>query len=405
MLLGVGAAVLLALVLYALAPWLLPVRIREGPLVQMATTDGVTLSWYTTRPVECAVHVLVDGAERAVRPVAAGVRQRVRIGGLTAGQMYPYEIRAGRRPLTKKLAFQTNRRAGERFSFIVFGDSGAGTRAQYGLAQGMAAALELDFLLHTGDIVYPGGERADYEERFFAPYKALIARVNFWPCVGNHDLADEPNQSACFAVFEVPDNGPGLPGCYWFDYASARVIVLDSNLAEPVLAERVAPWLRDSLVAAPAPAAPAPRWKFVSFHHPPYTGGKYVPDARIQRTLVPVLEAGGVDVVFNGHDHNYQRIGPLRGGQRVADGGGVLYVVTGAGGGELYPAAAARPAYVEALNTAEWSFTHVVVDGDVLALRQVALDGRTIDEYALEKSAAAPPAESQVADANPVKQE
>ena len=391
---GAVIAVLVALGLYAAAPWLLPVRIIEGPMLQMAGSDGVTLVWYTTRPAHCDVQVTVDGQIQTVAAVAEGRRHRVRLTGLAPGTPYPYEIRSADRRLTDDLVFQTNRVSGERFSFLVFGDSGRGTRAQYLLAEEMnRVEPPADFLLHTGDLVYTDGARRRYEARFFAPYRRLLARVNFWPCLGNHDVnrsdttvphSEGGSAAAYEEVFEVPMNGPpGLPPKYnyWFDYATARVVVIDSNADEGVLRDQVAPWLQQVL------ADPAPRWRFVAFHHPPYTGGKYRGDLRIQRALVPAIEAASVDIVFNGHDHMYQRLRPLRGGQIVPDGEGVLYVITAAGGASLYTPVAERPEYVAALNHLDFSFTQVSVAGDELTLRQIALDGHVIDESTLHKAA------------------
>ncbi len=382
---------LVAAALYAAAPWLLPARIREGPLVQMAGPDAVTLIWYTTRPVACGVLFVDPGrAERFVPAEATatdGYRYCVRLTGLTPGQRYPYRIRAGGRDLSAALLFETARVADEDLAFIVFGDSGRGSRAQYELAAAMLRTdPPADFLLHTGDIIYPDGERAGYEARFFAPYRALLSRVAFWPCLGNHDVND--NGGAAYrAVFEAPENGPpGLPPehHYWFDYAAVRVAVVDTNVDEAVLRDRVAPWLREVL------AAPGPRWRFVAFHHPPYTAGKYRPDERVQRTLVPVLEETGVDVVFNGHDHNFQRTHPLRGGQVVPAGSGVVYVVTGAGGARLYDVAPAPPPYIADYADDRWSFTHVIVRGDELTLRQIGTDGVAFSRVTWRKTAAEP---------------
>jgi 3',5'-cyclic AMP phosphodiesterase CpdA len=183
-------------------------------------------------------------------------------------------------------------------------------------------------------------------------------------------------------VFELPDNGPpGLPPDhnYWFEYASARIAVIDSNMDEDVLRDSVAPWLTEVMTAA------ACRWRFVAFHHPPYTGGNYACDERIQRTLVPVFEATGVDVVFNGHDHTYQRTYPLRGGQIVAPEEGVLYIVTGAGGANLYHIRQPRPAFIAACDDQHYSFSQVTIADDTLHLRQIALGGSVLDEYVWQR--------------------
>jgi predicted phosphodiesterase len=350
----------------------------------MASTDTITLIWYTTRPAQCAVYVNIGGEERVEPAQADSSRNRVRLTGLAPGLQYNYEIRVGERKLTHGLAFQTNRAPDEKYTFLVFGDSGMGTRAQYLLATQMANALPpADFLLHTGDMVYPAGSRRDYEERFFAPYRRLIAHINLWPCLGNHDVQKDGSAPAYHEVFEVPDNGPpGLPpgDNYWVDYASCRIVVIDSDKDEATLRDHVAPWLRTVM------AAPEPRWRFVAWHHAPYTNGKHRPSESAQRALVPVIEAVGVDVVFNGHDHNYQRTMPLREGQIVDPESGVVYVVTGAGGAQLYEVREPSPDWIAAQNSQHFSFTQVTVDGDDLTLRQIAMDGSVLDEHLLWKS-------------------
>ncbi len=373
--------------LYAVAPWILPARVLEGPLVQMATESAVTLVWYTTRPTACRALVTIHDQQLAYDAHGEGRRYVAQITGLSPGTTYPYEIRAGNRRLVGGLSFQTNRTAGAPFTFLVFGDSGTGSRAQYLLGGLMTRTLPpADFLLHTGDLIYPDGARERYEARFFAPYKPLLARVNFWPCLGNHDVQKEDGRAPAYeSVFEVPANGPpGEPADhhYWFDYAAARIVVIDSDVDEAALAGRVAPWLREVL------ADPRPRWRFVAFHHPPYTGGQYRPDERIQRTLVPVLETAAVDLVFCGHDHTYQRTHPLRGGQVVAPGDGVVYIVTGAGGASLYEPRGPRPEYLAFFENTVFSFTQIAVDGAELTGRQISSAGQTLDEWTLRKTPA-----------------
>jgi hypothetical protein len=367
---------------YAAAPWVLPVRIVEGPLLQQVSQSVATIGWYLTRPSECAVTL---GNGRTIRSEGAGNRRSITFDGLTASTRYDYSIRAGGRELFRG-AFRTARSPGESFRFVVFGDSGRGTLEQYALAANMRQAAP-DFLLHTGDLVYGRGERHKYEERFFAPYLELISEVCFWPCLGNHDVGAPSLGTPYREVFELPENGPAAltpENNYWFDYGSARIAVVDSNLDAAALRDHVAPWLTNIFAAAPLA-----RWRFVCFHHPPYTAGKYNPDVRIQRTIVPAIEAAGVDVVFNGHDHMYERTLPLRGGQIVAPGhGGVVYIVSGAGGAQLYDAAPQRPAYISALHSSVHSFTCVDVDGDTLKLRQIALGGEILDSIEITKPAA-----------------
>jgi hypothetical protein len=380
-----GLVILIGLGIYAIWPWLLAPFIYEGPLVQMAGEHQVSLVWYMTRPVDDGLSVRVGSDEQTFAVESDGRRCRATITGLAAGQTDAYTITLGRRALVRA-AFRTNKPAGEPFTFIVFGDSGRGGQEQYRLAARLTA-VDPDFLLHTGDVVYGAGERRDYRARFFVPYEELLRRVNLWPCLGNHDLYEPSFGEPYREVFELPENGPPDQPAehnYWFDYASARIAVVDSNVGEEALRDSVAPWLADTLTETGA------AWKFVVLHHPPYTGGHYEPDQRIQRTLVPVFERTGVDIVFSGHDHMYQRMHAMRAGEVVADGRGVVYIISGAGGARLYDALPPdeRPAYVAALNNEVHSFTSVSVGSDQeLTLEQIDLNGKVLDDWTLDKTA------------------
>jgi hypothetical protein len=76
-------------------------------------------------------------------------------------------------------------------------------------------------------------------------------------------------------------------------------------------------------------------WKIFYFHHPLYSDGvKHGPALELRVLLEPILIRYGVDVVFSGHDHVYERLKPQS---------GITYFVTGAGGQEvrsLQPSAA-----------------------------------------------------------------
>jgi len=386
-LLGAVVFFVVGVLAYVVSPWVLPVRILEGPLLQQVTADAVSVVWYTSRPAECAITLTTDEGERTTPVTNDGRRCRVRLTDLEPGQAYPYRISRGSRTLAEA-TLHTARHPGYSFSFIVFGDSGKGTQAQYLLADQMVLAAP-DFLLHTGDLIYGRGQRSYFNDRFFAPYRELLKQVCFWPCLGNHDIAEPDLGAPYLEVFELPENGPtGLTPerSYWFDYAAARIAVIDSNVDEPQLRDPVAPWLTEVM------SEPGPRWKFVSLHHPPYTGGAYKPNERVQNALVPVFEAVGVDIVFAGHDHMYQRTSSIREGEVVEEGAGVVYVVSGAGGALLYDALPAdqRPAYVVALNNEIHSFTRVNIDGDTLRLRQIAVDGEVIDDWTLRKHSGKP---------------
>lgn len=381
-LLGAGLFVFVGVVLQLAGPCLKPLGLEEGPLVQQSTESGATIVWWTTHPVAATFSYRgTDGALRDAPVETNGKHQRVRVSGLSAGSAYDYQI--GIRDRTYSFRLETARGPGSDFSFVVFGDSGDATRAQTLVSREMEK-LAPDLLVHTGDLIYPDGRRDRYAEKFFSVYGRMLSRVSFWPSLGNHDVDDHFQDDAYRAVFELPENGPaGLPpeDNYWFDYADARFVVVDSNVQEATLGDPIAPWMEQALSAS------APRWKFVVFHHPPFSSGKYGPTDRIQSTLVPVFERTGVDVVFSGHDHMYERTHPLRGGAIVGGAEGVIYIVSGAGGAKLYKekTPGKRPDWLVVLRNDVHSFSHIQIHGSQLHFRQIDKQGKVIDEWTLDK--------------------
>lgn len=373
--------ILLAALVSWVAPFVLPIRIVEGPIVQALTPDRAVLVWYTSKAGTQQIRAgQANPSEMQVH--SDGRRHRAELRFDAPGRAIDYQVFVGQRELARGTV-RPARTAGERFVFFVFGDSGRARREQYQLAGQMAARMDdCDFLVHTGDVVYPGGDRKDYRERFFIPYAPLLARMPIWPSLGNHDVS-KPHFGAPYReIFELPENGPAgqtPENHYWFDYADARFVIVNSNLDEPVLRDVVAPWMRSAFESSTA------TWKFAVFHHPPYSVGKHGSNPVMQQALVPVLEETGVDVVFNGHDHIYERTLPIHGGQ-VAE-SGIVYIVTGAGGASLYEVKPAeqRPAWAGVVNNEVYSFTRVEIDGIRLKLEQIDLDGKRIDTWELVK--------------------
>src|SRR5205807_27245 len=111
-------------------------------------------------------------------------------------------------------------------------------------------------------------------------------------------------------------------------------------------------------------AARSATWRFVAFHQPGFNSAKDHFNEQHMRALAPIFEANHVDVVFGGHVHNYQRSFPLTFAPKpqpdgssmgpkgevagdwkldkaFSDGAtakphGVIYIISGAGGAELY---------------------------------------------------------------------
>src|SRR5438552_2233036 len=137
-------------------------------------------------------------------------------------------------------------------------------------------------------------------------------------------------------------------------------------------------------------AASSAAWKFVGFHHPIYSSGTvHGSSLTIRTNLVPLFDAYAVDMVFMGHEHNYERTLPLRADQVVAPGAGTVYVTTGGGGKNLYPFGPLSffTAHAESVH----HFVRIVVDGDSLTEEMIDVDGTVRDSTTLVKSPGSTP--------------
>ena len=386
---SVGVTILGLFLLFVFASCRDPKALDAGPMLQNVGTNHATVVWWCHRAESAALNLRnPDGLLRRVPARRDGSRFEVDLDGLQAATAYAYWVECGLPGGdTPQVSgrFRTAPGPGGSSAFLVFGDSGSGSSAQYRLA-GVMARHPVDFILHTGDLVYRKGERHDYLKRFHRPYQEILAAAPIYPVLGNHDIRTEQGRPF-FDTFALPDNGPpSLPPehCYWFDYGDARFVAVDSNLSTQVLAEAVAPWLRQVLQASPG------QWKIVFFHHSPWAGGGRAANPKMQETLVPAIEAAGADVVFCGHNHLYERTHPLRAG-RVAPTNGVVYITSAAGGKSLHREKHAAEPHLATFFNARYSFTLVKISGPTLELVQIGEDDVPVDRLVLTKNPAPRP--------------
>jgi hypothetical protein len=350
--------------------------LTRGPYLQLLTTHSVTVVWNTDVVAECALELRPPGGTPTVLPGTTGSLCAVTADGLTAGRQYQYVPLAGGAPLTEPAVFRVDDPT-RPYSFIVFGDSGTGTADQLAVRDRMTAAAP-DFLLHTGDMIYSSGAAIDFDPKFFGPYRDLLRRVVLWPSLGNHDVRTASGAPWLEAFLTPANNAAGSERYYSFDAGNAHIVVLDSN-ASTSPGSNQHTFLDQDLAASDA------TWKFVAFHHPLYSSGDHGSTVSLRANLLPLLDRHRVDVVFNGHDHNYERTLPLRADVAVAPGEGTVYVVTGGGGQTLREVGTSSfTAHAEAA----FHFTRVTVDGGNLALQMVRADGSVGDSLTLTKATA-----------------
>ncbi len=116
------------------------------------------------------------------------------------------------------------------------------------------------------------------------------------------------------------------------------------------------------------------QWKIVYFHHPLYSdGATHGSDVNLRVVLEPLFIKYGVNVVFSGHDHIYERITPQK---------GIYYFVSGSAG-QLRSGDLRRSEMTAAGFDADYSFMLVEIAGTTMAFQAVSRAGRVVDAGSL----------------------
>ncbi len=247
--------------------------------------------------------------------------------------------------------------------FAAIGDMGTGEPPQYEVAQLMLKVRQtfpFDFVIMLGDNIYGGSKPADFDKKFAVPYKPLIdAGVKFYASLGNHDNTNE----RFYKPFEM--NGESY---YTYKKGNVRFFVLNSNYMDPKQSAWLETQLRD---------AGKGDWKVCYFHHPLYTSAKFHgPSLDLRQSLEPLFIKYGVDVVFSGHEHVYERVHPQQG----------IYYFTEGASGELRPGDLARSAITDKGFDADRSFMLIEIAGDDMYFQTISRTGDTVDSGVIHRT-------------------
>jgi hypothetical protein len=95
-----------------------------------------------------------------------------------------------------------------------------------------------------------------------------------------------------------------MPG-RWYAVRRGDMLGIALDSTDPGNPEQLA-WLEETLANTDA------KWKLAALHHPPYSSGFHGSNAATREAFVPLFERYGVQIVFSGHEHDYQRTDPGR---------------------------------------------------------------------------------------------
>src|SRR6202521_5714749 len=245
--------------------------------------------------------------------------------------------------------------------YAAIGDNGTGEQPEYEVANQMELwhrRFPFDMVIMLGDNMYGSQRPADFARNFDRPSMPLLeAGVKFYASLGNHDRTSND-------MYELFN----MLGRRYYTYArhNVRFFVLDSNYLDP--AQLV--WLETALKDANE------AWRIAYFHHPLYSdGGRHGSEVDLRVRLEPLFLKYGVQVVYSGHDHIYERTKPQK---------GIAYFVSGAGG-ELRQGDLKRSALTAAGFDQDRSFMLNEIAGDDLFLQVVSRTGQTVDQGVIHR--------------------
>lgn len=301
---------------------------------------------------------------------------------------------------------------GERFSFLVAGDTGEGTHPQFAVVPGLLeVGSDTSFFVAMSDVIYPIGDTNEYVDKFFRPYSGYPNRIYGLP--GNHDWYDglggfmrhfcgaelaherlpgtgvkawlrdllwrKPSVvgaetlERCRAFRPAEAQRADQPGPYWaIDTPSVRLIAIDTGIIGNIDADQ-GDWLK-RVSAGSKP-------KILLTGKPLYVNNRSDPGRVAGRdfTIDDVVRDPACNYVaaIGGDIHNYQRY-PVRVGERT-----IQYVVSGGGGAFMH--ATHTVPKVDVAGVSEDEFRCYPIRGDSLAFysrlysRKLAFGSRLLE--------------------------
>jgi len=341
------------------------VAIVKGPALEWVTPQSITILWETDAPAGTNVRYGAGPAGRyEVSDRAWVTLHKVVLSGLIPDRLYNYTVSSGTASRTG--TFTAAPQAGQPFRIAVCSDTQWDRDTHRQVAEGILESRP-GIVLHCGDLVSLGRDLDIWDTDFFGPSADLLANVPLVPVPGNHEYFGS-GPPWFFYFFDRPV----YRGWLSLEYGNAYVIGLDTGVSfSPGSPQHE--WLVQELASAACRDA---TWRVVIFHEPAFTcTSGHQDNIAAQEHLVPLFEQYGVDVVFSGHSHAYERY----------FNNGIYYIVTGGAGGYLYTLLPDKTPPIRQFGRSIHHYCIVDVDppSGTLAIRAIDTAGEAFDAVTL----------------------
>lgn len=311
---------------------------------------------------------------------------KVALSGLKPGTEYIYRVVSKPDIFSTQGAFKTAETNLNQFTFIQITDTQGYNEKDYKLwkntlKKAFGKFPDADFLIHTGDFV-ENGDKINQWDLFANAVKLELMNIPVVPVVGNHDVLNDngsnsntKNFTDRFNPAKETETGAPLGTVYSFDYGNAHIAVMNTECDRDDL-KKQGQWLSSDMAKTDKP------WKIVALHRGPY--GAVHDSSSVRDAWTPVFDKLGIDLVLQGHDHNYVRTYPMKDKSKVTAGKGTVYITANSGGAKFYPT---KSRYWQAvdLQTDIQMFVAVTVSKSKLIINAYDVNNVLIDTTTLIK--------------------
>eukprot|EP01098_Paradermamoeba_levis_P003194 TRINITY_DN1485_c0_g1_i2.p1 TRINITY_DN1485_c0_g1~~TRINITY_DN1485_c0_g1_i2.p1 ORF type:complete len:469 (-),score=136.77 TRINITY_DN1485_c0_g1_i2:132-1505(-) len=239
------------------------------------------------------------------------------------------------------------------------------------------AQKRFSFLAFAGDLSYANGFNSIWDDwgRLIQP---ATSHMPWMFAVGNHELFDL--YKSFQERFELPNNGPKGNLFYSFDYQNVHLIALNSETLNMFSFGTQFKWLESDLQSVDRKKTP---WLFVMFHTPWYCSNKRHENSGwfMRGQYEELFYKYGVDMVFQGHVHAYERTKPVYGGNVTPD--APVFVTNGHGGNKegLYNSWTDPTPAWSAYRAALYGFSTIeIFNATHLHYQMIATDSKVMDD-------------------------
>lgn len=349
-------------------------NVIKAPYILWVTETEAILMWETDRVATATVTCTPPGGpdqSLVVSPIS--VVGKAVFSGLTPNTRYAFAVDSEGKRLGDG-AFLTDTREARRFSVGVIGDNQARPDRFLNLNRRMMRHNP-DLVLSVGDIMSNGNDAAQWNTEFFSPSRDVLRFAPIYVSIGNHEAAS-PNFRKFLPYPEIMTGQPVTSRGHYYSYLRSNAAFMAIDIfygVSPGSAQYN--WIKTTLAS---PAFQNATWRIVHLHAPPYSAGweGYDGENSVRQYLVPLFEQYGVDAVFSGHTHTYER------GIR----NGIVYVINGGSGALNETWGRNWPHIVKYGMFSEYSL--LTFDGNTMELRCYDDGDKLFDRLVLEKGQA-----------------